>query len=161
MRVLLKRATLVGTLVVILILAACGGGSTTIPPTTTATTSTGLPATTTAPPTTTITTSTPPAATTTAPTATVAPEDLLPPSAEDLAAQGFVLPDLARITCERLKQMMDNGEPFLLVDTRISFLYNFGNLPQSITVPIDLPERDFTDRLMILPKAKPVILYCG
>lgn len=160
MRVLLKRATLVGTLVVILILAACGGGSTTIPPTTTATTSTGLPATTTAPPTTTITTSTPPA-TTTAPTATVAPEDLLPPSAEELAAQGFVLPDLARITCERLKQMMDNSEPFLLVDTRISFLFNFGNLPQSITVPIDLPERDFTDRLMILPKVKPVILYCG
>ncbi len=82
-----------------------------------------------------------------------------PPSAEELAAQDFVLPELPRITCEQLKQMMDNGEPLVVVDTRIEFFFNMGRLPQSINIPMH-PEDEQTASFLALPKDKPVIFYC-
>jgi hypothetical protein len=87
-------------------------------------------------------------------------EILEPPSPEELGAQGFYLPELARITCEQLKNMMDNNGPFILVDTRVTLIYDLGNIPQSINIPIDMEEIDLIDRLLMLPKDKPVIFYC-
>jgi rhodanese-related sulfurtransferase len=55
---------------------------------------------------------------------------------------------------------MDNKEPFLLVDVRVSSIFDLGNIPQSITIPFDMPENDLRDRLLLLPRDKPVIFYC-
>ena len=82
-----------------------------------------------------------------------------PPSPEELATQGFLLPELPRITCEQLKQMMDNEEPLVVVDTRLEFFFNMGHLPQSINMPYQL-EDEQTARFLALPKDKPVIFYC-
>jgi len=82
-----------------------------------------------------------------------------PPSPEELAAQDFVLPELPRITCEQLKQMMDNGEPLVVVDTRLEFFFNMGHLPQSIDIPFQ-PEDEQTARFLALPKDRPIIFYC-
>lgn len=138
-------------LVFTLVIAACSGGET-ISTTTTTTPSTN----TTTPPTTSMATSP-----TTSPTNTVITKDpLKPPSPEELDRQGFSLPELPRITCEQLKNMMDNKEPLILIDTRVTLIYDMGNIPQSINIPIDMEEIDLIDRLLMLPKDKPVIVYC-
>ncbi len=82
-----------------------------------------------------------------------------PPSAEELAAQDFVLPELPRITNEQLKQMMDNGEPLVLVDTRLEFFFNMGHLPQSVNMSYQLEDEQIAS-LLALPKDRPIIIYC-
>jgi hypothetical protein len=82
-----------------------------------------------------------------------------PPSPQELAAQNFVLPELPRITCEQLKQMIDNGEPLVVVDTRLEFFFNMGHLPQSIDIPFQ-QEDEQTASFLALPKDKPIIFYC-
>jgi len=107
-------------------------------------------------------TTTPP--TTTPPTAeTIAPPN--PPSAEELAEQGFALPEIPRITCEELKQMMDGGDDFVLVDTRsVEWGYNTGHLPGAISIP-NQPEPPYTEewvtmQLEGLPQDDLIIFYC-
>jgi len=82
-----------------------------------------------------------------------------PPSEEELAARNFTLPELPRITCEQLKEMMDNGEPLIVVDTRLEFFFDMGRLPQSVNIPIQLEEEQ-VGRLLALPKDRPIIFYC-
>ncbi len=81
------------------------------------------------------------------------------PSPQELAAQNFVLPELPRITGEQLKQRIDNGEPLVVVDTRLEFFFNMGHLPQAIDIPYQL-EDEQTASFLALPKDKPVIFYC-
>ncbi len=114
-------------------------------------------------------TTTPPTTTIPPTTETITPPT--PPSAEELAKQGFALPEIPRITCEELKQMMDRGDDFVLVDTRSAeWGYNLGHLPGAINiqnelVPPALPE-DMEEapielmKLMMLPKDKLIIFYC-
>jgi rhodanese-related sulfurtransferase len=87
-------------------------------------------------------------------------DPLKPPSPEELDKQGFSFPELPRITCEQLKDMIDNKESLILIDTRVTLIYDMGNIPQSINIPIDMEEIDLFDRLLMLPKDKPVIVYC-
>jgi hypothetical protein len=94
--------------------------------------------------------------TTTAVTTTEIPQ---PPSTEELAAQGFLLPELPRVTCEQLKQMIDNGEPLVVVDTRIEFMFNLGHLPETINMPAQSKEEQLA-RFETLPKDRPIIFYC-
>ena len=152
--------------VVLLLLASLAGAamSCAAPATPAATPTTApLPTTeTTTPPTTTPPTTTPP--TTTPPTAdTTTPST--PPSAEELAEQGFALPEIPRITCEELKQMMDRGDDFVLVDTRaVEWGYNLGHLPGAISIP-NQPEppdteESITMQLEGLPTDKLIIFYC-
>ncbi len=82
-----------------------------------------------------------------------------PPSPEELAAQGFLLPELPRITCEQLKQMMDNGEPLVVVDTRIELFFNMEHIPQSINITYR-PDEENPEGFLTLPKDKPIIFYC-
>ena len=96
-----------------------------------------------------------PEATTTTDTTTI-PE---PPSAEELAAQGFLLPELPRVTCEQLKQMIDNEEPLVVVDTRIEFFFNAGHIPQSVNI-IYKPDEEEPQGFLALPKDRPIIFYC-
>jgi len=88
-------------------------------------------------------------------TATGIPE---PPSAEELAVQGFFVPELPRVTCEQLKQMIDSGEPLVVVDTRAGPTYNTGHIPQSINIPYQRIDEIETS-LLALPKDRPIIFY--
>jgi len=137
---------------VVLLAPSCAPAATPLPaatPTTAplATTETTTPPTTTPPPT----------------TETTAPPT--PPSAEELAKQGFALPEIPRITCEELMQMMDGGDDFVLVDTRSAeWGYNAGHLPGAISIP-NQPEPPYTEewvttQLEGLATDKLIIFYC-
>ena len=82
-----------------------------------------------------------------------------PPSPTELADQGFILPELPRVTCEQLKQMMDDEEPLVVVDTRIEFFFNNGHIPQSINI-IYQPNEEEPGGFLTLPKDEPIIFYC-
>ena len=77
----------------------------------------------------------------------------------------FALPEIPRITCEELKQMMDRGDDFVLVDTRsVEWGYNLGHLPGAISIP-NQPEPPYTEewitmKLEGLPTDKLIIFYC-
>ena len=97
--------------------------------------------------------------TTTQTTTTTLDASLEAPSAEELAVQSFISPELPRITAERLKQFMDNGESFIVVDTRIEYLFDIGYIPQSINIPFE-PEDEQTAKFLTLPKDRLIIFYC-
>ncbi len=124
-------------LIAVLLIASCSGAT---EPTTTPTSTTTM-------------------TTTTQTTTTTLDASLEAPSAEELAAQSFINPELPRITAERLKQFMDNGESFVVVDTRIEFLFDIGHLPQSINIPFE-PEDEQTAGFLALPKDRLIIFYC-
>jgi guanyl-specific ribonuclease Sa len=134
-------------LISFLLLIACGGS--------TESTNTQTMATATTTPATTITTQTTPTVTTT----TTPDASQGAPTTEELAEQEFKSPELPRITAEKLKQFIDNGEPLVVVDTRIEFLFNMGHLPQSIDIP-PRPEDEQTTRFLTLPKDRLIIFYC-
>jgi len=143
--------------VVLLVLASLAGAAMSCaPPATPAATPTTAPLPTTE-------TTTPPTTTIPPTTETITPPT--PPSAEELAEQGFALPEIPRITCEGLKQMMDRGDDFVLVDTRsVEWGYNTGHLPGAISIP-NQPEPPYTEewvtmKLEGLPTDKLIIFYC-
>ena len=124
-------------LIAVLLIASCGG---TTEATTTPTNTTTM-------------------TTTTQTTTTTLDASLEAPSAEELAVQSFISPELPRITAERLKQFMDNGESFVVVDTRIEFLFDIGHIPQSINIPFE-PEDERNAEFLTLPKDRLIIFYC-
>lgn len=87
-----------------------------------------------------------------------------PPSPQQLSDQGFILPAIPRITCERLKQMMDRGDGFILVDTRSPDSYKSNHLPGAINIPNDpgtsANDAGITQELLALPKNKLIVFYC-
>jgi rhodanese-related sulfurtransferase len=82
------------------------------------------------------------------------------PSSEELAAQGFIFPELPRVTSEQLKQMMDDGGPLVLVDTRNSVIFDLGHLPQAINIPFEPEAEQIATFLTVLPKDRLIIFYC-
>lgn len=87
-----------------------------------------------------------------------------PPSPEELAEQGFFSPEIPRVTCEELKQMMDNEEDFTLVDVRFKYFYDEQHLPgaifiQSDTTPL-ITQQWIDNQLGKLPKDENIIFYC-
>ncbi len=115
-------------------------------------------------------TTTPPTTTppTTPPTTTRPATE--PPSVEELTKGHFALPEIPRITCELLKQMMDRGDVLVLVDARAQWGFKGGYLPGAINIPNELVPPALPEemeeapielmKLMMLPKDKLVIFYC-
>jgi hypothetical protein len=98
-------------------------------------------------------------------TSSTTPTGLIPPSPEELAANHFVLPEIPRILCEQLKQMMDKGDDFTLVDTRLNTSFKTGYIPGAINIPTNDSSPPFTQewvtgQLNALPQDKLIILYC-
>ena len=83
----------------------------------------------------------------------------IPPSSEWFAQQGYPSPEIPRISSQQLKQMMDNGEPLIVIDNRPEYKFNNGHIPQSINLPDEL-EAEQIAGFLILPKDRPIILYC-
>ena len=90
---------------------------------------------------------------------TAAPPATEPPSEEELREQGFLLPEIPRITCYQLKQMMDRGDDFVLVDVRITLMYDLGHLPNTINIPYE-PEESLVAKIQKLPKDRLIVFYC-
>jgi hypothetical protein len=90
---------------------------------------------------------------------------LTPPSPEELAQNNFVLPEIPRILCEKLKQMMDLGDNFTLVDTRINANFKLGYIPSAMNIPEDDSSSPYTqewvsEQLDLLPKGEMIVFYC-
>jgi len=84
-----------------------------------------------------------------------------PPSPQELEAGDFLFPELPRITAQRLKYMLDAGEPVVVVDTRLPMFYNGGHIPESINIPIVSDEDlENPEDLYTLPKDKTIVFYC-
>ena len=81
-----------------------------------------------------------------------------PPSAEELAKDGFILPELPRITAQQLRQMINSGQPVAIVDTRIAFFYNADHIPGAINIPYE-PNNAQPPAFLNLPKDRPVVFY--
>jgi rhodanese-related sulfurtransferase len=80
------------------------------------------------------------------------------PAAEDKV----VLPNLPRIKPEELKQMIEKGGPFVVLDVRDSGSYEAGHIKGAVNVYYDA-NADPTDRQMMLialPMDKLIITYC-
>ena len=80
------------------------------------------------------------------------------PAAED----NVVLPNIPRIKAEELKQMIDKGGPFVVLDVRDSGSYEAGHIKGAVNVYYDA-NADPTDRQMMLialPMDKLIVTYC-
>ncbi len=85
------------------------------------------------------------------------------PSPSELAKQGFVLPEIPRISAEDLFVIYDNKDPLTLVDVRPKELFDSGYIPGTRNIS-NLPEDESTIKLKTLldsvAKDKLVVLYC-
>ena len=94
-------------------------------------------------------------------TPTKTPALLTPPSPEELAEDNFVLPEIPRILCEQLKQMMDNGDDFVLVDTRDNPSFKLDYLPGATNITLDnSTQLSVTNQLAAISEKKMAIFYC-
>ena len=70
--------------------------------------------------------------------------------------------DVPRITCEDLKQLMDEGETVVIIDTRANTSYNEEHIKGAFNIYYN-PAGDPMDREMIftaLPSDKLLVIYC-
>jgi 3-mercaptopyruvate sulfurtransferase SseA len=85
------------------------------------------------------------------------------PSPAELAKQGFVLPEIPRISAEDLFKIYDNRDPLTLVDVRPKELFDSGYIPGARNVP-NLPEDESTSKLKSVfdsvGKDRLIVLYC-
>jgi rhodanese-related sulfurtransferase len=78
------------------------------------------------------------------------------------AEEKVVLPNIPRIKAEELKQMIETGEGFVVLDVRDSGSYEAGHIKGAVNVYYDA-NADPTDRQMMLialPMDKTIITYC-
>jgi predicted sulfurtransferase len=66
--------------------------------------------------------------------------------------------DFRVIEAEKLKKMMDEKTPFLLVDNRSEYEYQDVRIPGAINIPQE--KFRFLDKLLPEDKAFPIVFYC-
>jgi rhodanese-related sulfurtransferase len=70
--------------------------------------------------------------------------------------------DIDRITCQELKEMIDNHKPIVIVDTRENNSYAKAHVAGAVNIVYDLTadpmEREI--RLAALPSDIPLVFYC-
>lgn len=76
-----------------------------------------------------------------------------------LAANGYMLPDLPRITSEELKMKLDQGEAVTIVDVRPRVGFKLFSIAGAINVPNE-PEDESIAGLRYLPKDRLIVFYC-
>jgi rhodanese-related sulfurtransferase len=70
--------------------------------------------------------------------------------------------EVSRITCEDLKQLMDEGEKLVIIDTRASSGYREEHIKGAINIYYN-PAGDPVEREMTftaLPADRPLVIYC-
>ena len=87
-----------------------------------------------------------------------------------LPMQGFageedemVHPEVPRITAEELKQLIDEGGDYVLVDSRDSASYDQGHIEGAINIFYDPTGDPLSIEMMLmgLPMDKSIIIYCS
>jgi rhodanese-related sulfurtransferase len=84
------------------------------------------------------------------------------PLVNAFSEEKVVLPNIPRIKAEELKQMVDQGGQFVVVDVRDSGSYDAGHIKGAVNVYYDA-NADPTDRQMMLialPMDKLIVTYC-
>jgi rhodanese-related sulfurtransferase len=70
--------------------------------------------------------------------------------------------EVPRISCEDLKQSIDNGDKFVIIDSRVGIIYREEHIKGSINIHYN-PDGDPLEREMTftaLPADKPIVIYC-
>ena len=69
---------------------------------------------------------------------------------------------IPRITCEELKQLIDNGEDMVIIDIRSSSSYDAGHIGRAINIFYDPTGSPFERDIMLsaLPADKLLVIYC-
>jgi rhodanese-related sulfurtransferase len=70
--------------------------------------------------------------------------------------------DITRISCEELKQCIDNNERPIIIDTRHSGSYGRGHIPGAVNIFFD-EKGDPMEREMLLaslPGGRLTVIYC-
>jgi rhodanese-related sulfurtransferase len=68
------------------------------------------------------------------------------------------MPDDLRITIDELRNRMEAGEAFTIIDTRNPEAWAQSNekVPKAIRVPLDTAD----EKLSTIPRNKPIVAYC-
>jgi hypothetical protein len=86
------------------------------------------------------------------------------PAKDILVQESFALPDIPRITCEQLKELIDKKAVLLLIDSRSEMMFEKEHLKGAMNIPnVPLPpltEEIIKTRISSLPKDQPIIIYC-
>jgi rhodanese-related sulfurtransferase len=87
---------------------------------------------------------------------------LLVVPAAAFAGEDIVLPNLPRITVEKLKQMIDSNSDMVIVDTRDGGSYAAGHIKGAINVHYDVTSDPMQRQMMLiaLPMDKLIVTYC-
>jgi rhodanese-related sulfurtransferase len=69
---------------------------------------------------------------------------------------------ITRITCEELKQRLDDNERPIIIDTRHRSSYGRGHLPGAVNIPYDAAGDPMEREMMLasLPGDRLVVIYC-
>jgi hypothetical protein len=85
------------------------------------------------------------------------------PSPQELESLDYYAPELPRFTCEQVKQMLDDGEDFVLVDARLDQNYTTAHLPGAINIQEvqrgGITQSWIDNRLKALPEDKLIVFY--
>lgn len=78
------------------------------------------------------------------------------------AGEEVVLPDLPRISVEKLKKMIDENAEVVIVDTRDGGSYSSGHIKGAINIPYDVTSDPMQRQMMLiaLPMDKMIVTYC-
>jgi len=78
------------------------------------------------------------------------------------AGEDVVLPDLPRISVEKLKKMIDENAEVVIVDTRDGGSYASGHIKGAINIPYDVTSDPMQRQMMLiaLPMDKMIVTYC-
>jgi hypothetical protein len=87
------------------------------------------------------------------------------PSAAELAAQQFALPNIPRLTVEQTYALRDSNTPPVLVDVRAKESYNYEHIPGARNIPnnggeVQLVSAESLAQLKLLPKDRLLVFYC-
>ncbi len=86
------------------------------------------------------------------------------PPYEVLAKDGYVYPEIPRLTCDDLKQKIDKSSDFIIIDDRGDSLFKKAHIPGAINIPYAIgtqsAEEAMDKQLTTLPDDKLKIIYC-
>ena len=92
------------------------------------------------------------------PTAPISASSELTPAF--LTANGYASPNLPRITCQELKQRLDNGEAVIIVDVRPMVGFKLFSISGAINIPNE-PEDESLAGIRALPRDRLIVFYCA
>lgn len=83
------------------------------------------------------------------------------PPADILDREGYLYPEIPRITCEQLKPLLEAGDDIILIDIRDEAKFVKGHLQGAINIYYSLADDETTrGNFLALPDNKMKVFYC-